>query len=155
VTMNDAGAYQVIVSDQSKILASDSAILTVTNATAQKLEIIQQPAAQTIFAGETASFSVTAVSSSTLIYQWSKDGTSIPGATGATLTIPNATVDQSGSYAVVVADGNTILTSASAQLTVKQVVISSGRLLNIDYGAHLNPNFPKKVGPAAIGSAGD
>jgi sugar lactone lactonase YvrE len=121
----------------------------------QKLEIVQQPVGQTVLAGETASVSVTALSSSPITYQWLKDGVAIPGATTAILTFANATPEQNGSYSVSVSDGITTILSSAAQLTVQPVAPASGKVINIDYGAHLNLGFSIKVGPAAVGSAGD
>jgi hypothetical protein len=52
------------------------------------LAITTQPASQTVTSGHTATFSVAAVGSGTLTYQWKKEGTGISGATSATYTTP-------------------------------------------------------------------
>ena len=49
--------------------------------------ITSQPASQTNLAGSTAAFTVTAIGTAPLAYQWSFDGTNIAGATNAALTL--------------------------------------------------------------------
>jgi len=86
--------------------------------------ITQQPQDQTVFAGQTASFSVVSTGSG-LTYQWkSKPAgagsfTAIPGAASSTYTTPPATVADSGTQFQV--DVNTtqgLFTSHAATLTV-------------------------------------
>lgn len=82
--------------------------------------ITSQPANQSINAGLTAVFSVTATGTGTLSYQWQKDGVPIPGGTSASYTTPAAVLADSGSsFNVLVSDtyGNTVK-SSSAILTV-------------------------------------
>ena len=50
--------------------------------------ITTQPANQSVQAGQSATFSVVATGSAPLTYQWRKNGTAIPGATGAQLHHP-------------------------------------------------------------------
>ncbi|MCX8518303.1 MAG: immunoglobulin domain-containing protein, partial [Rhodoferax sp.] len=52
--------------------------------------ITTQPDSQSVVAGQTATFSVTATGS-TLSYQWKKNGTTIDGATSSTYTTPPTT----------------------------------------------------------------
>lgn len=84
--------------------------------------ITGQPAAMAVDAGQTATFTVQA-SGSGLRYQWQRNGTDIPGATGASYTTAALDTSASGStYRVVVrGDGGTV-TSASATLTVNTVL---------------------------------
>lgn len=86
------------------------------------------PASQTVCAGTSASFSVTASGSPTLSYRWRKggvnlfDGGAISGAATAMLTINPTATGNSGSYDVVVTDGfGQPLTSAAATLTVNAI----------------------------------
>jgi hypothetical protein len=66
--------------------------------------ITQQPAAQTVWQGASATFSVTANSSGALTYQWYFNGKIIKGATDATYTIAKTTAKNKGTYSVVVND---------------------------------------------------
>jgi hypothetical protein len=80
--------------------------------------ISSQPANQTVIAGETATFSVTATGSS-LGYQWQKDAAPIAGATAASYTTAATSISDNGSqFSVVVSSPRGNVTSASATLTV-------------------------------------
>jgi hypothetical protein len=81
--------------------------------------ITTQPASQTVTAGADVTFSVVATGTAPLSYQWSKDGTTISGATSASLTLNNVAAGDAGSYTVVVQNNvNPAATSAAAVLTV-------------------------------------
>jgi len=62
----------------------------------------QPPASQTITAGAPLAFSVVASGFPPFTYHWWKNGTAIPSATNATLTVTNAQLEDSGLYNVVV-----------------------------------------------------
>jgi hypothetical protein len=76
------------------------------------------PTSQSVAAGATVNFSVTATGTPDLIYQWRKDGINIPDATSATLTLNTVANSASGSYDVVVANGCGLVVSSAATLTV-------------------------------------
>ena len=81
--------------------------------------INNQPAAQSVTAGGTATFSVTAAGTAPLIYQWQKNSTDISGATSATYTTPVTAIGDNGAqYSVVVFNGAGTATSNQATLTV-------------------------------------
>lgn len=88
------------------------------------VQINQQPVPQIVVVGQTAAFSVAATGSSSLKYQWYKDGVPITscshatGYTSATLTIEDLQWDDAGSYSVVVKDCGSDLASEAATLTV-------------------------------------
>ena len=83
------------------------------------LGITSQPANAIVQAGQSASFSVTAMGGSALRYQWLKNGTAIPDANSSTLTLSLLNLGDSGSMVYVqVGSGSEMLTSASATLTV-------------------------------------
>ena len=72
-----------------------SSLATLTlNAAAVAPTITTQPANQTVNAGQTATFSVTATGTAPLSYQWQKNGANITGATSASYTTPMTTVDR-------------------------------------------------------------
>ena len=80
-----------------------------------------QPAAQSVTAGQTASFTVAASGTAPLIYQWKKSGANIPGATSGTYTTPattSADIDAVLAYSVVVSNSAGTTTSNYATLTV-------------------------------------
>ncbi|HET9620596.1 MAG TPA: discoidin domain-containing protein [Kofleriaceae bacterium] len=85
--------------------------------------ITRQPAAQTAFVGQTATFTVAATGSPALAFQWRKNGAAIAGATGASFTTPVLALGDSGaSYSVVVTNPVNSVTSAAATLTVQPAV---------------------------------
>lgn len=80
--------------------------------------IAAQPQAISVLAGQPASFSVTAQGTGSLVYQWRKGGTAIPGATSTTYSIASAQTGDAGAYSVVVTNHAGTVTSADAALTV-------------------------------------
>ncbi len=81
--------------------------------------ITMQPANQTVSAGQSASFQVTATGTAPLSYQWSRNGTLISGATSGTYTTAATTSADSGeSFSVRVTNSAGAVTSNAAVLTV-------------------------------------
>jgi alpha-tubulin suppressor-like RCC1 family protein len=80
--------------------------------------ISMEPTNLTVLAGATVNFTVTANGNPPPGYQWEFNGTPIPGATSATLTLTNVTVAQAGSYAVQVSNSAGSVLSSNAVLTV-------------------------------------
>jgi hypothetical protein len=81
--------------------------------------ITTQPAAQSVTAGQSATFTVVASGAGPLSYQWQKNGTAIAAAASASYTTPPASLADSGTrFSVVVSNAGGSETSASAQLTV-------------------------------------
>src|ERR1035438_5368046 len=80
--------------------------------------ITPQPSNQTIIPGATVSFSVVAVGTAPLSYQWRKDGADIVGATLDTLTVTNVQSAQAGGYSAVVTNIAGSVTSVIATLSV-------------------------------------
>ena len=85
---------------------------------AQPPVITAQPQGQTVPAGGTATFSVSATGAGSLAYQWRKNGGSLPGATNAALSLASVSTNDAGSYSVVVSNSGGSVTSSNAQLTV-------------------------------------
>jgi hypothetical protein len=115
----DSGTqFTVVVTDSGGSLASNAATLTVT-ASAIAPSIATQPASQTVSAGQTATFKVTAAGTSPFTYQWEKNGAAISGATSASYTT-SATVasDNNAQFCVTVTNSVATVTSNNATLTV-------------------------------------
>src|SRR5262249_26614009 len=104
-TMSDSGsAFVVVVSNAAGTATSNSATLTV-NAAPVAPTITTQPMNQTVTAGQTATFTVTATGTAPLSYQWQKNGANIAGAISANYTTPTTTTADSGStFKVVVSN---------------------------------------------------
>ncbi len=81
--------------------------------------IVAQPTNQTIPAGATAVFSVSATSPLPLSYQWLTGATAVTGATNAALGLTNVPASLSGSqFSCVIASAVAVITSSTATLTV-------------------------------------
>ena len=118
-TSSDNGAqFTVVVSNSVGSGTSNIATLSVATAPVPP-SITAQPANQTIFANQTATFSVIANGTAPLSYQWRKNGAAINGATSSSYTTPAETASDNGAlFSVVVSNsaGNAI--SNNATLTV-------------------------------------
>src|SRR5439155_8054508 len=77
-----------------------------------------QPQSQTVTAGSNASFSVSAGGTPPLSYQWTFNGTSLPGGTAASLTLTNVQTANAGYYQVRVSNVFGSVLSAVANLSV-------------------------------------
>jgi len=118
-TTSDNGAqFAVVVSNATGNITSAAATLTV-NAVAVAPSITSQPIGQTIAAGQTATFSVTASGTAPLGYQWNKNGTAISGAASSSYSTPAETTSDNGAkFTVVISNGAGNVTSNAATLTV-------------------------------------
>ncbi len=111
----DAGYYSVMVTNLLGSMTSSNAVLTVL---AIPPAIVSQPTNQTIYVGDTASFSVMANGALPLSYQWNFNGANIIGETNTTLTLTNVQVSQAGNYTVLVSNFYGTILSSNAVLTV-------------------------------------
>jgi hypothetical protein len=113
VDPNDCAVYDVIVSNPCGSVVSEPAALTVE----EPVSVIQQPAGDSICAGDQYTFAVVA-GGTNISYQWRKEAEDIPEATADTYVISAATLDDSGDYDVVVSNFCGELVSDIATLTV-------------------------------------
>jgi hypothetical protein len=114
VQPQDYGAYDVIVLNAAGTAISSNATLSIL----VPPTITSQPRSQTILAGETATFTVVAVGTGPLTYQWRRNESEIPGATGTSLIFANAASADSGEIRVRVTDSIGFRDSTVAILTV-------------------------------------
>jgi sugar lactone lactonase YvrE len=123
-TIADAGNYRAIVTNAWGAVTSSVAILTVISAPA----IAQQPTNQIVLAGGTANFSVAALGTPPLAYQWLFNGTNLAGATNTTLILSNVHPLQAGIYTVLVTNLFGFDLSSNAVLTVVQNHFAWGQI---------------------------
>jgi hypothetical protein len=120
-TADNGATFAAVVSNTAGTVTSATALLTV-NVAVVAPTITTQPVNQTVTAGQTASFSVTATGTAPLNYQWQKNGANIAGATSASYTTPATTISDNGAtFAAVVNNTAGSATSAAATLTVNPV----------------------------------
>jgi Immunoglobulin domain/Immunoglobulin I-set domain len=117
-TVGQTGAHiDVTVTNAAGSVTSAMATLTVA-ATATAPTITEQPASETVTAGQAASFSVVATGTAPLSYQWFVNGTP-SGTNSSTFSIAQATTAQNGAHIdVKVSNATGSVTSTTATLTV-------------------------------------
>lgn len=142
VTTNQSGNhYSCVVSNGAGSATSTAATLTV-NAAPVSPAITTQPASQTVTAGATVTFTVTASGTAPLGYQWRFNGVNIGGATSPTLTLANVTTNRTGTYVCVVNNASGSATSSGANLTVQPVVPQTTTLTLVVQGqGTVTPNL--------------
>lgn len=113
--LTNNGIYSVIVTNFFGSAASSNALLLLTNAPPA---ITTPPQNQSVLAGQTATFSVTATGSPPLSYQWLFSGTNLAGATTNPFTLANVQLTNAGNYSVVITNLVGSVTSSAASLTV-------------------------------------
>jgi len=117
-----------------------------------------------VAAGQTASFSVAALGTAPLNYQWQKNGADITGATSSSYTTPVTTTADSGEmFRVAVSNAAGSVTSSSATLTVNPgTTNSTADVITYHYdngrsGQNLNETTltPAKVNSTQFGKKGE
>jgi hypothetical protein len=125
-----AGVYTLIASANNALGAGPATIITftVTDPTSGSAGpiaplILVAPASQSATVGSNAQFSVTAVGTGALGYQWSHNNVPIAGASASTFAIDVVNQWDAGSYTVTVTNGTGSIESAPASLTVLSVFV--------------------------------
>jgi uncharacterized repeat protein (TIGR03803 family) len=113
--------------------------------------VTKPPANQTWASNATARFSVTAIGSGPLSYQWEFDGTALAGATNTVLVVSHEQLTNAGTYTVIVSNAyGSISTNALLKVTAPTVTVRappamvSNASLTISGTAH-GPNGVKSV----------
>lgn len=109
--------------------------------------ITVQPQNQSVTAPATATFTVTATGTAPVTYQWSKNGSTIGGATLSSYTTPATTypTDNGATFFVVVTSAVGSLQSSTATLTVNAPATTSPVNLRIGSGVQINPGNGVKI----------
>jgi len=155
VQLSDSATYSVIVFNSAGSIESTPARLTVLAPVSisghpQPLKLRGSTnTADYGFTTNNATFSVAAVGTGTLRYQWRYNGANIAGANGQNYTVNSVGLAQEGLYDVVVDDDISTTTSTAARLTVlvtpvylltplNQVIVSNGTF-TVSGAFHGNP----------------
>ena len=112
IQTNLAGLWSALITNEGPTISS-----TILSSNAY-ITVVVPPTNQTVLAGATATFSTIAVGPPNISYQWLRNGTNIPNATSATLTLTNVHPSQTGAYSVVVVNGIGQATAFNAMLQV-------------------------------------
>lgn len=120
VAAEQAGDYVAVVSHGGSSVRSLPARLTVqpVQAALQPPAIVAPPAGLTVVQGQRAVLAVGASGAGSLSFQWSRDGSALPGATTPVLVIEAATGADAGNYTVTVGNAAGSVTSPAAGLVV-------------------------------------
>jgi hypothetical protein len=134
-TISEARIYYGALTP-NQIAANFAAGPTTVGILSGPAHVTDQPAGLTRFVGQSATFTVGAIGTPTLTYQWKQGGTPIPGATGASYTIASVTYSDAGSYTVTVNNGSSD-TSTPAVLTVLPIStfanVTNGLVLHLPF----------------------
>jgi pectate lyase len=115
----NVGNYFVVVANPAGNVTSATVTLGVGNIAPT---ITAQPQNETVTAGGTAIFTVSATGTSPLSYQWYfNGGTLLNGRTNAQLTLNGVSTNDAGTYSVHVSNGYGSDTSTNATLTVSPI----------------------------------
>ena len=110
--------------------AAESTLRVTNNAAQPAPTFTTQPVAQTVASGSTVVFNAAALGAPA--FQWSRNGTVIPGATSATLVLPAASAANAGTYTVVARNGSGAATSEAVRLALNGATATEvGRLVNL------------------------
>jgi len=124
-TLADNGAkFDVVVSNSAGSVTSSPATLTVSPASMAPT-ITMQPVNQTVIAGQTATFTVTAIGVAPLSYQWRKNLTAVNGANAPSYTTPATSITDNGAkFDLIVSNSLGTATSNQAILTVNSAPVA-------------------------------
>lgn len=151
---SDAGTYTVAASNSASPtpVVSTAAVVTVTPPATQGTApaFVQSPLSQTVLAGATVAFNVTATGSPAPTFQWRKDGVNIAGATKSSLILTGVTAANAGSYTVVASNGVANTTSAGGTLALAAAA-NFGHLTNLAIFATLTSLVPDFTVATVIG----
>lgn len=125
---NDAGQYDVVVSNPDGPSTSQTANLTVIGAP----EITAQPQTLVLSPGASASFTVAVLGRPPLTYTWTKGGSPV-GPNAPTLAIPSVQLSDAGSYQVAITNSDGGVVSTVARLIVAPPSISSNLVVHLKF----------------------
>ena len=127
----DSAQYRVVVSNP---FGSETSLVATLNVVPAPVRVESQPQNATTFAGGTATFSVWAVGSEPITYQWQRGFLHIPGATQSVLTLTNVQMSDAGElpgalpgyYSVKLRNEVTTdwISSAAVYLTVTNLIMA-------------------------------
>jgi regulation of enolase protein 1 (concanavalin A-like superfamily) len=140
---NDAGSYDVVITNNAGSVTSLVATLTVLLPPV----ITTQPASLAAVPGGAVTFSVSAGGTPPLAYQWQTNAVAVAGATNATLTLAPVQAENFAPYTVLVSNAGGSVLSRVANLTL--AVSPALGSLAVAAGTCAF-SFPTELGPAYV-----
>ena len=116
VSINDSGGYDVRITSSNNTTARSN---TATVVVYEPLTLISTPPSTfTIDAGQSFTLTVAVAGSGPISYQWSKNGSLIPGETSSTLNIPTLSFADAGLYQSQISNiGSSVTTTSTLTIT--------------------------------------
>ena len=139
------------VKDASLSSGADHGWVDQVSYVAQPQIVAQPSSSQIVTLGGTAYFSVDAIGTQPLSYQWRFNGADIQGQTGPSYTLSGVTAANAGSYSVVVANAAGSVTSASATLQVNLLPLAK----DFQWVSQVGTNFSEVGGRVAVDALGN
>jgi hypothetical protein len=117
--------FTVVVASSAAVSVTSNVAMLTVNPVPMAPSITAEPANQTVMAGQTATFSVSATGSDSLSYQWQRNAMPIGGAISSSYTTAATTISENGAqFTVVVSDLAGRVTSNAAILTVNATPVA-------------------------------
>ena len=112
-------SYGYPLSEWALSMDAESTVMQLLTCPIVELEpkVVQTPSSLVLIRGQTANFSVKAISETQLAYQWLFEGVALEGQTNASLLITNVTKSMQGHYSVKIA--NTFATIQTSPVTLE------------------------------------
>jgi hypothetical protein len=111
----DSGSYSCVITNPFGSVTSATAAVTVNPATSPN--IVTQPLNHSLYPGGSINLSVVATGGG-LRYQWNKNSSPIPGATGSAYQVASVAAGDAGPYNVTITNSAGTATSGTATITV-------------------------------------
>jgi len=118
LTLDDNGDYYLVASNTVTGQTGQSATVPVTVLALTGPSITEDPQSQAVYPNSVVYFSATASGTPPLSYQWTFNGTPIPGATNSTLTLLGVDSSYAGNYRVTATNPYDTADSAVAALSI-------------------------------------
>lgn len=116
IATTDAGSYTVSLTNSVSTITSNAATLTVVSPPSITTQPVSNPV---VGEGKTLNLSVVAAGTPPLTYQWYLGTTALTGKTASTLSIPETTPLNAGSYTVKVSNSTSSITSTPTIVSIK------------------------------------
>jgi hypothetical protein len=140
--------------NQSALFARPIELITLGLTTsAQGPSITGQPQGQTVNPGQDATFTVTAIGSPPLSYQWRSNGIAVAGATGSSLSLTNVQASDAANYSAVVTNAFGSATSSNAPLLVVAGLIAQWNFNSTPPDANVNTGTTNSSVGSGVASA--
>ena len=143
----------IAISGSALFVVEDSNNIVVRGAVDSMPQITAPPQSQAALAGGSVTFTVGATGGG-LNYQWRFNGVALPGATGSSYTVTNASNAAAGSYTVDITNTAGAVTSGTATLSIAPPGSEAGRITNLAIRSQAGTGAQTLIVGVAVGGEG-